>query len=256
LQKKIEFCDLKTATAKPNTDSAKSNRSPQLVLAAMFTHPDTGTLLRAKLASEIFSEIRQTLLMTYELSSVARLSAIPQARDRTAGRAARGRDSTCLSIIRPGKCVHYAYKMSTFLRMSFFVRDLDPHCPLVTFAQGKTRPKADRFQTEKGGRPKTHPKPTRFPPKKRVFGDAAAKDFPQPNESERNRTIFRRSATGPVAPPLDVFVRFTKIVQFRLSRNRTKQNDFTYRSVLDHAVPTTYDDAFTNRSIFLGGESD
>jgi hypothetical protein len=38
-------------------------------------------------------------------------------------------------------------------------------------------------------------------------------------------------------------------------QNRTKQNDFTHRSVLEHAVPTTYDDNVTSRSVLECGDA-
>jgi hypothetical protein len=51
--------------------------------------------------------------------------------------------------------------------------------------------------------------------------------------------------------PNDFLLRVFRVLRgVPSSQNRTKQNDFTDRSVLDHAVPTTYDDAFTSRSIF------
>jgi hypothetical protein len=67
---------------------------------------------------------------------------------------------------------------------------------------------------------------------------------PNPNATERIRTIFSRSHWT-------YSYDFTQIVQFASARKSNKTERFHDRSIFDHAVPTTYDDAFTSRSVFL-----
>jgi hypothetical protein len=73
----------------------------------------------------------------------------------------------------------------------------------------------------------------------------------QPNATERNRTISgygvgaRRE--GPSAGPT-----FRAFRVFRGHPKSNKTERFQNRSVLDHAVPMTYDDASSGRSILEG----
>jgi hypothetical protein len=62
---------------------------------------------------------------------------------------------------------------------------------------------------------------------------------PDPNATERNRTIFRARPDG--ARPASV------------AKHRTKRNDFNKTERFDHVVPTTYDNSFAGRSILACG---
>jgi hypothetical protein len=73
----------------------------------------------------------------------------------------------------------------------------------------------------------------------------------KPNATERNRTISG-SPFPRFAPVRSVVRVFAPLLFVQAESNKTER--FHKSFDFDHAVPTTYDDAFTSRSIFSEGK--